>query len=81
LYASLDVLIKSIKLKDKEKHFLNLIFEGNDITDIVEVYGYARRTAYNTLDRIVFKIVDANEEEWIRVMEKNGYIERTENNE
>ena len=74
LYASLDMLIRQANLKDKESQFLNWIFEGNTISDIVEEYGWVRRTAYNTLDRIVEKIVDENSECWNRVMLMNNYV-------
>lgn len=75
LYASLDELIKKANLKDKELEFLKWIFEGFTIPDIVEVHKYARRTAYNTLDRIVLKMVECNKQDWFEVMETKGYIE------
>jgi hypothetical protein len=74
LYASLDMLIESISFKEKDEEFLKLVFEGNSISDIIELYDYPRKTAYRTLDRIVSKIVDENDENWFYVMGKKGCI-------
>lgn len=74
LYASMDMLIERINLKDKDEEFLRLLFEGNDISDIIKDFDYPRKTAYRTLDRIVAKIVDTNDEDWCKIMEINGYI-------
>lgn len=74
LYASLDRLITRISMKDRDEEFLKLIFEGHSISDIIEDHKYARKTAYRTLDRIVTKIVDANDEDWKQVMINKGYI-------
>lgn len=70
LYASLDMLVAKVKLKDKDKEFLRLIFEGHSVTDIIDTYEYPKKTAYRTLDRIVDKIVEANNDDWKRVMRK-----------
>lgn len=70
LYASLDVLIEKINVKQRDKDFLRLIFEGNSITDIIEMYGYPRKTAYRTLDRIICKIVEANNDDWKKSIDK-----------
>jgi hypothetical protein len=74
LYASLDKLIGAISFKDRDEELLRLIFEGHSISDIIESYDYPRKTAYRTLDRIVSKIVDENDENWYYVMGNNGYI-------
>lgn len=74
LYASLDVIIGKIKMKDKDREFLRLIFEGNSVGDIIEDYDFPRRTAYRTLDRIVERIVDSNDEAWSDVMKTKGFI-------
>lgn len=74
LFASLDQLIAKIKIKDKDAEFLQLLFEGNSVSDIIEDYDFPRKTAYRTLDRIVTKIVDANDENWHMVMKNKGYI-------
>lgn len=77
LYASLDQTIKSIELNEKELQFLKLIFEGNTITDVINVYRlYPKKTAYRTLDRIVYRIVEANNEFWRKTMEVSGYKEK-----
>ena len=74
LYASIDKLLSRITLKEKDSKFLNLIFEGNTIPDVIEYHDYPRKTAYRTLDRIVDKIVEANNADWVRVM--NDYISK-----
>lgn len=75
LYASLDNIIKRISIKEKDKIFLDLIFEGHDISDIIECYDYPRKTAYRTLDRIVDKISEVNREDWKSMIKTKGYIE------
>lgn len=74
LYASLDKLIQKIKIKEKDELFLKLVFEGNDIADIINLYEFPRKTAYRTLERIVTKIVDANDEGWKQTLEIQGII-------
>ena len=64
LYASLDSLIKRLDFKDKEKELIDLIFKGNTIPDVVKIGGFAKRTAYNTLHKIVERIVELNYEDW-----------------
>lgn len=72
LYTSLDILINDIKIKEKDQEFLRLIFEGHEISDIIEDFNYPRKTAYRTLIRIVDKIVEANHNSWKRAMKKQG---------
>lgn len=72
LYTSLDILISNIKIKDKDQEFLRLIFEGNEITDIIKLYNFPQKTAYRTLTRIVDKIVEANHDSWKLAMSKQG---------
>jgi ribosome-associated translation inhibitor RaiA len=74
LYASLDKIIDKIELKEKDEEFLKLMFEGYSISRIIDDFGFPRKTAYRTMDRIVDKIVDANDSEWKRVMEINGFV-------
>lgn len=76
LFASLDKLLEQIKLKDKDWEFLKLLFDGYTVGDIIEdkKFNYPRKTAYRTLDRIVAKIVDANDLDWKQMMIKKGYI-------
>lgn len=71
LYASLDKLIEKIKLKDREKVMLKLLFDGNEISDVINEYGYPRKTAYRMFNRIVEKIVNQNNEDWQRVVKSN----------
>lgn len=72
LYTSLDTLIEEIRIKDKDKQFLQLIFDGHEIGDIIELYEFPRKTAYRTLTRIVDKIVEANLISWKVAMKKQG---------
>jgi DNA-binding CsgD family transcriptional regulator len=76
LYASLDVAMSKVEFKDKEARLLELIFEGNTMTDVIERHDYARKTAYRTLNRIVDKIVAQNNSDWKEVMEGQGYISK-----
>ncbi|TWN76630.1 hypothetical protein CHCC20494_0693 [Bacillus licheniformis] len=71
LYASLDKLIEKISFKEKDKQFLNLLFDGHSVSDIIENFDYPRMTAYRTLDRIIARIVDTNEEDWIKSIKAN----------
>lgn len=76
LYSSLDVILSKIELKEREKILLDLIFEGNTISDIVKNFGYAKMTAHRIFNKIVDKIVKENFIEWKKVMEKKDYIIR-----
>lgn len=80
LYASLDKLIDKIILKEKDKLFLSLVFQGYEVPEIIEHYDYPQKTAYRTLNRIVAKIVDANDEDWYYYAGHEGYITSTTNN-
>lgn len=77
LYASLDTTISNISLKEKEAEFLELIFEGNTITDIIKNNNYPKKTAYRILERIVDKVVQENNDSWKALMKKNGYIAKS----
>ncbi|GIN66357.1 hypothetical protein FKN04_12510 [Bacillus glycinifermentans] len=71
LYASLDKLIEKITFKEKDIQFLRLLFDGHSVSDIIENFDYPRKTAYRTLDRIVTKIIDANDDDWSKSMKIN----------
>ena len=73
LYASLDNILEHIKIKEKDRIFLKLVFEGNDISDIIESHNFPRKTAYRTLDRIVNRVINANRDNWQETMIKKGY--------
>lgn len=64
LYASLDNVIGKIKINEKDKKMIYLLFEGNTVEDVIECYDYPRRTAYRILSRTVDKIVDENFKIW-----------------
>lgn len=69
LYASLDNVIGKIELNEKELKLLNLIFEGNTIADVINVYElYPKKTAYRTLNRIIDNIVLENNKQWKEVL-------------
>ena len=77
LYASLDNVIDSIDLNEKELDFLRLIFEGNTISDVINVYKlYPKKTAYRTLNRIIDNIVEKNYKEWKRVLDNTIFNDR-----
>lgn len=69
LYASLDKLLGCIKLRDKDKKFLNLIFEGHTLPDIIEMYDdYPKKTAYRILDKIIERTLEANLNDWTKCL-------------
>lgn len=76
LYASLDKIIERLNLNSREKKLIELIFEGNKISDIVNVksYGYAKKTAYRIFNKIVEKIIKENHDDWHAVMKINDCI-------
>lgn len=74
LYASLDKVIEKIKLKDRDEEFLKLLFEGYSVSRIIDDFGFPRKTAYRTLDRIISKIIDINDVDWKRTLENKGII-------
>lgn len=73
LYASLDQTVDKIKLKERDVKFLHLVYEGNNISDVIEHHDFPRKTAYRTIDRIVSKIVAGNNEEWNKHLSKGDY--------
>lgn len=75
LYASLDVTIEKCKFKEKQTKLLELLYEGNTIQDIVVMdVGYKKSATYDLLDRMVSKIVKANNDSWLMCKISNGYI-------
>lgn len=71
LYASLDSLIKRVDLNDKEREIIDLVFNGNTISDIVNNHGYARKTAYRIFNKIIEKIVELDFKDWSYTQSKN----------
>lgn len=76
LYASLDDTIKQCEFDEKYIKFLDLIFIGNSIMDIVNHYNLPKKTAYRMLEKIVDDIVEQNGYNWKRCIYKQGYILR-----
>jgi hypothetical protein len=75
LYASLDDTISQCNFKDKHIKLLELLFDGNTLQDIVAMdIGYKRSATYDLFDRMVSKIVKANNDSWKDSMVSNGYI-------
>lgn len=75
LYASLDRVIEKLNLNEKESKFLTLIFEGNTIADVINVYKlYPKKTAYRTLNRIIDSIVKENQTEWKKVLDNTVLV-------
>lgn len=74
LYVSLDNIMNRIKLKEKELELIRLIFEGNTISDVVNNYGFAKKTAYRMFNKIVEKIVKENHNDWYKAVKNIGYV-------
>lgn len=74
LYASLDNILNKVKMKDKDRLFLDLIFEGNTISDISKYHGFPKKTAYRTLERITTKVVKQNYENWKHTLKCRNLI-------
>ena len=73
LYASLDHILARITMKEKDRLFLDLLFQGNKVGDIIKYHNYPRMTAYRILERIVEKVVEINKDDWVRAMRSQGY--------
>lgn len=74
LYASLDSIIIECKFKEKQSMLLELLFEGNTLSDICRMKnGFKRSATYDLFDRMVAKIVKINNSKWLETMEKIGY--------
>lgn len=70
LYASLDKTIDKVGFNEKEAKFIKLLFEGNTITDVINIHKlYPKKTAYRTWKRIVEDIVKENLKEWKKVLD------------
>ena len=64
LYASLDSILETINMRDREKRLLELLAIGHEMADVIEYFGYPRKTAYRTLNGIVRKVVQENDKRW-----------------
>lgn len=65
LYASLDKTIEKCRFKEKELRFLNLLFGGYTIRDVIKRFKlYRRMTAHRTFNRIIKRIIEVNHQEW-----------------
>jgi len=77
LYASLDKIIKECRFKEKQSKLLELIFEGNTLQDICRMnIGYKKSATYDLFDRMVLRIVNANNKDWLETMKKMGYVKQ-----
>lgn len=75
LYSSLDVTVARCKFKEKQTKLLELLYDGNTITDIADMdVGYKKSATYDLLDRMVSKIVKVNNDGWKDSMIKSGRI-------
>ncbi|UUV46163.1 transcriptional regulator [Bacillus phage vB_BanS-Thrax2] len=74
LYASLDNVIEKASLTKKQTKLLEMLFEGHTINDTCELIGGSRVSMYETLDRMVTRIVNANNELWYYTVGHNGRI-------
>ena len=74
MYASLDNIVEQCKFKDKQKELLRLIFEGNTLQDVCKMdIGFKKSATYELFDRMIIRIVEANNNDWSRCMFANGY--------
>lgn len=73
LYASLDHILARMQMKEKDRHFLELLFEGHRVGDIIKHYQYPNKTAYRILKRIVEGVVEINKMDWMDAMRSQGY--------
>lgn len=74
LYASLDEVVKQCEFKRKQEMLLELIYDGNTLTDICKMnVGFKKSATYDLLDRMVLKIVKVNNDNWKNVMKNLGY--------
>ena len=64
LYASLDDIIKSIDWKPDERLFLELIFEGYSISEIIDDGFFKKSKSYRMRDNIVRKICEKDYDIW-----------------
>ena len=71
LYASLDSLIEKINFKDGDREILELLFRGSSVGDLIRDEVLPQKTAYRTFNRIVSKIIKANNSAWYESTKKN----------
>jgi hypothetical protein len=74
LYSSLDEIVKKSALTKKQSAILEMLYEGNTIKDISELTSINRVSTYRVLDRIVGKVVEANNEDWYYTVGNNGFV-------
>jgi len=74
LYASLDKAVEEALLTQKQEKLLEILYEGNTVNDASLLLGQSRIAVFKMLERIVKKIVDADNQMWYYTMGKNGLI-------
>lgn len=74
LYTSLDDILARMKMEDRDRKFITLLFEGHTVGDIIERKGYPRKTAYRIFERTIDGVVNINKEDWNRCMKFQGFI-------
>lgn len=74
LYASLDKAIEQASLTEKQERLLEILYEGNTVNDASLILEQSRIAVFKMLERIVKKIVDADNQMWYYTMGKNGLI-------
>src|SRR5690606_18124682 len=72
LYTSLDDILARMKMKDRDREVIALLFEGNTMTDISECHNVPRRSCYNILERVIDGVVNTNKEDWEKCMRAQG---------
>jgi len=74
LYASLDKAVGEALLTQKQEKLLEILYEGNTVNDASLLLGQSRVAVFKMLERIIKKIVDADNQMWYYTMGKNGLI-------
>lgn len=64
LYVSLDNLIERTNLTKDESHFLKLIYEGYEISEIIKDGIFKKSKCYRMRDNVVRKICEKNYDVW-----------------
>jgi hypothetical protein len=74
LYTSLDDILSRMKMKDRDREVIALLFQGNTVADIVEYHGFPRRSCYNILERTIDGVINTNKEDWEKSMRSQGLV-------
>lgn len=72
LYSSLDAVVEECDFKEKNTRLLEMLYEGNTISDVCRGNSdFGRSATYDMFNRMVSKIVDKNNEMWSKTIENS----------